>query len=117
MAKKDFTTANTGRVYTAIEEATAEPEHEAQQAQEEQPMQEAQKAQKANKPQGTQGKKGYKAIRINMAFSPEVYEYIKTMARVRGENVTEFTNFIFAQSMEKNADLYEQAKKFINSFE
>ena len=117
MTKKDFTAANTGRVYSTIEEATAEPEQETQQAQEEQNKQEEQKPQKAKKAQGTQGRKGYKAIRINMAFSPEVYEYIKTMARVRGENVTEFTNFVFSQSMEKNADLYNQAKKFINSFE
>ena len=51
-----------------------------------------------------------------MAFTPEVHEYIKTMARVRGESVTDFTNHVFKQSMEENAALYEKAKAFQESF-
>jgi len=126
MAKKDFSTANTGRVYNAIAEATAEPAEDAQQAQQEQQTQEAPKgrktytaeqAQEMREAGTTQGRKGCKAVRINMAFTPEVHEYIRTMARVRGESVTDFTNFVFKQSMEINADLYEKAKAFKESFE
>lgn len=60
----------------------------------------------------TKGRKGCKALRINMAFSPEVHDYIRTMARVRGETITQFTNYIFQKSMEDNAEIYEQAKRF-----
>lgn len=126
MAKKDFSTANTGRVYNAIAEATAEPAEDAQQAQQEQQTQEtpkgrktytAEQAQEMREAGTTQGRKGCKAIRINMAFTPDVHEYIKVMARVRGESVTDFTNYVFRQSMEQNAALYEQAKTFKKSFE
>ena len=116
-SKKDFTAANTGRVYNAITEATAEPEE--QQAQEVQhPRKEysEQQAQEMRQAGTTQGRKGCKAIRINMAFSPEIHEYIKVMARVRGESVTDFTNYVFRQSMEQNAELYERAKAFQESF-
>ena len=65
----------------------------------------------------TQGRKGCKALRINMAFSPEVHASIKTMARVRGETVTEFTEYVFRQNMEANKDLYEMAKTFKDSFQ
>ena len=51
-----------------------------------------------------------------MAFSPEVHEYIKTMARVRGESITDFTNYIFTRSMEENAEVYQRAKEFKESF-
>lgn len=117
--KKDFTTINTGRVYSTITEATAEPEQEPQQAQEApktRKLYNEQQAQEMRQAGTTQGRKGCKALRINMAFTPEMYEYIKTMARVRGESITDFTNHILRQSMEDNAELYEQAKAFQESF-
>ena len=70
------------------------------------------KAQEMREAGTTQGRKGCKLIRINMAFSPEVHTYIKTMARVRGETITEFTNWVFRQSMEINDKLYQEAKIF-----
>ncbi len=106
--KKDFSTVDTGRVYTAIEETLAEPQQATEPAADE--LREIREAGK------TQGRKGCKAIRFNMAFTPTVYEYIKTMARVRGESVTDFTNYVFVQSMEENAELYEKAKQFTESF-
>lgn len=112
-SKKDFTTANTGRVYNAITEATAEPAQEVQHPRKEYSEQQAQEMRQAGT---TQGRKGCKAIRINMAFLPEIHEYIKVMARVRGESVTDFTNYVFRQSMEENAELYEKAKAFQESF-
>ena len=115
--KKNFTSANTSRVYSAIEAATAEPEEqqpqEAQEARKTYTEEEAQAFRAAGK---TQGRKGVKAIRFNMSFTPEIYEYITVMARVRGESVTKFTHFVFEQSMKDNAELYEQAKQFTKSF-
>lgn len=116
--RKDFTTANTGRVYGAIAEATAEPEQaqEAQQARKERKTYTEQEQQEFREAGKTKGRKGCKAIRINMAFTPEVHEYIKTMARVRGESITDFTNYIFTRSMEENAEVYQRAKEFKESF-
>ena len=108
MAKKDFSKMNTAPVYSSIAESIAEEAPQAQYAQDElEALQEAGK---------TQGRKGAKAIRFNMAFPPSVYEYIQTMARVRGESVTKFTQFVFEKSMKENAEVYEQAKKLTESF-
>ena len=108
MAKKDFSGINTGRVYGAIETATSKKGQQGNAS----PQEAADRAANLK----TQGRKGCKAIRINMAFSPEVHEYIKTMARVRGESITDFTNYIFTRSMEENAEVYQRAKEFKESF-
>lgn len=42
----------------------------------------------------TQGRKGCRAVRINMAFTPENHEFIKRVARASGQTMTEFTNRI-----------------------
>lgn len=114
--KKDFGTLDTGRTYGMINQATAEtaPQPIPRRSRSEAPS--AEEIAQAREQGKTQGRKGVKAIRINMAFSPEVHEYIRTMARVRGESVTAFTNYIFEQSMKDNAELYERAKEFKDSF-
>ena len=116
-SKKDFTAANTGRVYSAIQEATAAPEaQQAQEAKKERKTYSQEEEQQFMEAGSTQGRKGLKAKRINMAFSPSVHEYITVMARVRGETISQFTEHVFRQHMEENAALYEQAKQFKNSF-
>lgn len=120
-AKKDFSKLNTGRVYDAIAEATAE-------AQEVQPTQDAPRQRAKPRPYTeaekqaytqagkTQGRPGLKLERINLAFTPDNYEYVKTMASVRGESMTEFVNHIIAMNMEENAALFAQAKAFKKAF-
>lgn len=63
----------------------------------------------------TAGRKGVKLPRINLAFTPANYEFIKTMAQVRGQNLTEFVNEILAEARESHADIYEKAIEFRNS--
>ena len=63
----------------------------------------------------TSGLKGVKLPRINLAFTPANYEFIKIMAQVRGQNLTEFVNDVLQQARENNADLYQQAIKFRES--
>ena len=117
---KDFSGVNTNRVYNQIADATAVPDK--QQAQEVQQTRKARKTytdeeQAQFMQEGkTKGRKGCKAIRINMAFTPDVHEYIKTMARVRGESITDFTNRVFEQHMKENADVYQRAKAFKDMF-
>lgn len=118
MAKKDFSQVDTGRVYDMIAEATAEPEQEAQEKQQKKTahkprkMYSAQEAQEFKEQMKTSGHKGVKLPRINLAFAPDVYEYIQIMSRVRGDNLTAFVNLALRQHMKEHGDLYEKAKEF-----
>ena len=127
--KKDFTAANTGRVYSAIAEATAAPE--APQAQDPVEAQEAQEAPKTRKkrraytPEEVQealmtgktgGKPGIKAARINIAFTPDLHAYVTTMSRVRGQTLSDFVEDLVRQSMKDNAELYAEAQTFLQRF-
>ena len=121
MAKKDFSTINTGRVYEAIADATAEPVQEVQEKQETKKKYKPRKTYTEQEAQEfiselkTTGRKGLKMPRINMAFSPEIYDYIQTMARVSGITLTEFVNLAMKQHKEEHKDLYEKAVEFRNS--
>lgn len=95
--KKDFANLRTDRVYDAINEATAEPED-------------------LLTPNKTQGRKGQRAPRINLAFRPEIYDYVKTMSAVRGQTITDLVNHIIAKNMEENREVYEKAREFRKSF-
>lgn len=53
-----------------------------------------------------------KSCRITMCFSPEIYDYIKTMSRMKGMTIAAFTESVFRKSMDSNADLYAMALKF-----
>ncbi|MBQ9257436.1 MAG: hypothetical protein IJ181_10010 [Acidaminococcaceae bacterium] len=138
--KKDLLAqANTNRVYNAIADATADPDENTAPA-EVQPATAAPakgktaasdplpRRNRATPPTQeetdiarqlgrTQGRKGIKAIRINMAFSPDVHDYINTMSRARGQSITAFTDYVFRNNMEQNKELYEQAKAFVANFE
>lgn len=48
--------------------------------------------------------------RINVAFSPDNHDYIKTMAFIRGQTMTGFINELIRQHRDANKDLYEKAK-------
>lgn len=119
MAKlKDFSTANTERMYNTIENATAEPEQEAQEVkQERRPRKEysAQERLDFLQEMRTAGRKGIKLPRINLAFAPDVYEYVQIMSRVRGESLTAFVNIALRQHMEEHRDLYDKAIEFRQS--
>ena len=107
MAKKDFTNLNTGRVYQSIETATSRRGQQGTAS----PQEAAERASNLK----TQGRKGCKAIRINMAFTPENHEYIKVMAKVTGKTMTEFANLAIERYRTEHPDLYEQAKAIIDN--
>lgn len=104
---KDFTAINTGRVYSAIEKGTSRKGQQGKASQQE-------AADRASKLK-TQGRKGCKAVRINMAFTPENHEYIKVMAKVTGKTMTEFANLAIERYRTEHPDLYEKAKAIIDS--
>lgn len=63
----------------------------------------------------TSGRKGVKLSRINMAFTPENYDFIRTMARVRGETITSFVNSMVSQYREEHGEIYRKALEFRDS--
>lgn len=105
---KDFSGVSAQRVYNTIEEATKETKPERKTYSEEEAVKFMQECK-------TAGRKGVKMPRINLAFTPDNYEYIKTMAQVRGESLTEFVNYILRQSMTDNMEVYEKAREFKQS--
>lgn len=121
MGEKDFSGIDAGRMYNAIHEATAEPAQEAQEAQEtkrqykprrEYTEQEKQEYMQQGK---TTGRKGLKMPRINLAFAPDIYEYIQIMSRVTGQSMTDYVNTILRQYMNEHQDIYKKAVEFRNS--
>lgn len=113
MAKKDFTAAN--KAFDALAEAVQLPgqiEMDTRKDRRTYTDAEAAEYMAAGK---TSGRKGVKLPRINMAFDPDIYEFIRTMAQVRGQSLTQFVNHILRQTMDANQDIYKKAIEFRNS--
>lgn len=106
-SKKDFAGMNTGRVYSTLEQATSKKGQQGQAS----PQEAAQRAADMK----TQGRKGCKAIRINMAFTPENHEFIKVMSKASGNTMTEFTNLVISAYRKEHPELMEQAQAFLNT--
>ena len=115
MAKKDFSAMNTGRAETAESSAVMRKLEQGASNKGQQGATTQQEAAERAAALRTQGRKGCKAIRINMAFTPENHEFIKTMARISGKTMTEFANLCIQKYREEHPDLYEQAKQIIDS--
>lgn len=114
--KKNFDEIPTGDIYAdQIAEATATPAQPIipRQRQGVPPTKEV--VEMAREQGKTQGRAGCRAHRHNMAFTPEVYSFITTMSRVRGETITGFVNHLLEKAMEENAEIYQQALKFKDS--
>ena len=106
-AKKDFSGINTGRVYSALEQATSEKGHQGTAS--------PQEAAERKADLRTQGRKGCKATRINMAFTPENHEFIKVMAAITGKTMTEFANLVIERYRTEHPEIFQQAKSIIDS--
>ena len=105
--KKDFSSLeNESGVYSKIEEATTEGRKPRRSYTEEEKA-------AAIAAMNTQGKKGMKyppELRINMAFAPEVADFIRTMSQIYGLNMTAYTNKCMREYMETNKEIYLKAK-------
>lgn len=107
MAKKDFSNIKADSIYNHVEEATAaeEPKH----TERKDDYTEVETAfYMANGK--TSGRKGLKLPRINMAFTPEAYEYVKTMSRASGKTMTDFVNTMIESNIKRNRKEYEEVK-------
>lgn len=124
MAKKDFSAASTKRVYDQIAEATQEtPEAPAAQEEQETPKKRYKDRKEYSEEEAaafldsfkSAGRKGIKLPRINMAFTPENYIYIRRMARARGESYTEFLNWLIKTHRDQNAETYDKINEFLDT--
>ena len=111
MTAQDFSSANTGRTYAQLfGQATGKRKQQDEAGAEE-------KAARAAELR-TQGRKGCRAVRINLAFTPENHAFIKLMAKATGRTMTEFTNLVIAAYRQEHPEFTEQANeflKFVNS--
>lgn len=105
MAKKDFSQVNDVIAQATAPQGAKKPRREYSE----------QEARELAETMHTTGRKGVKMPRINLAFRPQVYDYIVTMSRVRGETLTEFCNIVLSEHMEQHRELYEKAIEFRNS--
>lgn len=104
--KKDFSKIGSGMVYSSIEQGISERGQQGTASKEE-------AAERAASLQ-TQGRKGCKALRINMAFTPGNHEYIKTMAKMTGKTMTEYTNLVIERYRTQYDDKYAKLKEIID---
>lgn len=106
MAKKGFEGINTGRVYGAIEQATSRKGQQGTAS----PQEATERAEALQ----TQGRKGCKAVRINMAFSPSNYEFIRVMAKATGRTMTQFANVVIEAYRNEHPEFMQQAQGFLD---
>lgn len=112
---KDFSKINTGDIYSkTIAEATQEPQEEPKKYKERKTYN-AQETEEFLNDMKTSGRKGVHLPRINLAFSPDIYDYVKTMSKASGLTYTEFINKILQDHKEKHADTYKKALEIRNS--
>lgn len=106
MAKsKDFSTVGTNKLYSTIEQSTGKRGQQSTATPEEAAIRAAELR--------TQGRKGCKAVRINMAFTPDNHEFIKIMARASGKSMTEFANDVIAAYKKEHPEIIEKANEFL----
>jgi len=108
MAKKqDFTGVNTGRAYAGIEQATAPKGQQGNVS----PQEFAIRASEMR----TQGRKGARLPRINLAFSSENYDFVRVVAAIHGQSMTQYVNGIVTEYRLAHPELYEKAKALIDA--
>lgn len=108
-AKKDFSGINTGRAGKVQETISTATSNKGQQGKAS-PQEAAKRAAELK----TQGRKGCKAIRINMAFTPDNHSFIKLMAKATGRTMTEFTNDVITAYRKEHPEFEEKAAGFLD---
>lgn len=100
---KTFDNINTGHIYENLSKSTSTYRQQGEAGPEE-------KAKRAAEMR-TQGRKGCRAVRINMAFSSDNYDFLHVMAKISGKTVTGFCNYALDKYREEHGDVYKQAKE------
>ena len=69
----------------------------------------------AQEAQSTRGRKGVKMPRINMAFTPSNLDFIRVMAAIRGQTMTQFVNALVERERTTRGEEYERAKQLVDN--
>lgn len=114
---KDFKGISAGKVKSTIAEATQEAPDTQEEPKKNRPRKTytAQEAQEFSNSLQTKGRKGVKLPRINLAFSQENYDYVRTMSKAAGMTYTEFIDKILRDHKEAHADTYQKIIDIRNS--
>lgn len=64
----------------------------------------------------TAGHKGLKMPRINIAFTPDVRDYILKMSRMQGQSVSEFMNEVMHFYMDSKSGMYDEIMAIIEKY-
>ena len=56
-----------------------------------------------------------KQTRINMAFTPENYDFIRRFSRLRGQSMTDFTNHMIDEYREEHHKVIKAFEEFIEN--
>ena len=110
---KDFSKVNTGRSRVQAEIEQAAEERQFGQQGTAGPDEQYQRAEEMR----TSGRKGCKAPRINMAFTPSNYDFVKVCSRMKGVTLTAYTNWIIEQYRLEHPDLYEGSREWLKKAE
>lgn len=113
MAKKDFSQINTEARSATKGSVARSAIQSASMKGEQPPITEAEKAERLAEMR-TQGRKGARAVRINMAFSPDNHEFIKVMASQTGRTMTETCNLIVQAFREAHPEMLERARAAVD---
>ncbi|MCR5452407.1 MAG: hypothetical protein K6F00_07275 [Lachnospiraceae bacterium] len=109
---KNFNDLDVNPVYKEMETATTDNQQPTKKPRKERKTYCKLEAEESKNALKTSGRKGLKLPRINLAFTPNNYEYIKTMSQVRGQNLTQFVNDIIDRSRNENKETYYKALEF-----
>ena len=55
-------------------------------------------------------KRGQPMFRVSVGFTPDVYDYVNTMAGIQGKSLTAYLVDMLAKDREKNESTYQAAK-------
>ena len=106
MAKKEQNIGGTERVFATFEQSAKTKKLH--------PTVSDAEAEERKKEGRTQGAKGAKLNRINFAFTPDNYEFVRRYCKLRGQNMTQFLNHIIEDYRERNIKEFEAFEKFVN---
>lgn len=65
----------------------------------------------------TQGRKGCKAVRINMAFTPTNYSFIKIISRASGKTMTQFCNLVIKAYQAEHPEMMGKVRELSDMIE
>lgn len=114
MSKKSYkgaASASIDKFFSANDVSNTDKVQEVQKVYETQQEQIVQDVLKAQEVQQTQGKKGCKMQRINMAFTPNNIDFIRVIAKLKGQTMTQYVNDILDKEREENKALYDQIQE------